>query len=898
MRRGLVVVASVLWAVSAQAATLRVPEEYGTIQAAMDASVAGDSVLVGPGIWRDVETRTISINGLPTTLCAALFWRDGVSIVGVLGPDHTVILTECDESQSTSVAVRADQPVGAQVSIAGLTLAGANADQILVNNASGGILSIENCVLRDGGLAVLTRGSTTLTDVLFAENGSGTKTACGIDIGLASLKLDRCRVELNEGPFLRFVEGPALEVADCTFANNREGPVLQVLGAARQPDVSIVRNWFGNNFAYDDAIALCLDMQGCRGDVASNVFCRNGPNGKGGPVIATRNFAGTGPSVRRNTFWASNLGEGAAVISRVVGPGALRANVFAGSTGGSATIHGSQAQDGCNLFWDNESPDFFNYTRRPTDIVADPQFCDPDGESFVVAASSPCLPENNFSECGPIGFGPAACQSTGQIPHVVTTQPQGLAVVVDGVVATAPDLAVWTQGTEHTIEVPTPQAGDPGTRFAYLDWSDGGDRAHTVLASTHLVEYSATFSAEHQLQTAAHGSGSAAGDGWFAEGELAEVEAVPALGFAFVGWTGTGSGSYSGGNNPATVTMNEPITQTATFVVGELPLTMLAEEGGAVTPESGDVTSFTDVEIEAIPDPGYRFVQWKGQGDGSYTGTDNPAAVTLSGPITQVAHFEPAAFSATLSLSDTDPYVHTGGPIGLGNVHLWVTCGTTEHGFQSIALKTAGSLHPLAFLPAPGVSASGAGTVLASIDGCPDGPVRLGSFLVNAPGEGSLCLDAAGAVSGLTVTDCRGATYSWPENVGFVGVNTDGGQPCGGGSGCDEIGPFAAPVGAPDVPPAPSMTRLAGIFPSPFSGETTVRFEAARPMEIRISVFDVSGRQVKRLRHGSVPAGRHSVDWDGRDASGTSAAAGIYFVRLQGDGVDETGKVTLLRERP
>ena len=159
---------------------------------------------------------------------------------------------------------------------------------------------------------------------------------------------------------------------------------------------------------------------------------------------------------------------------------------------------------------------------------------------------------------------------------------------------------------------------------------------------------------------------------------------------------------------------------------------MIAEGDGSVTPGNGQYVSFTSVEIEATPGPGHCFVQWKGQGSGSYTGTDNPATVTLSGPITQVAHFEPAAFGATLSLSDTDPYVHTGGPIGLGNVYLWVTCGSTERGLQSIALKTAGSLQPLAFLPAPGVSATGVGTVLASIDGCPDGPVRLGSFLVNA----------------------------------------------------------------------------------------------------------------------------------------------------------------------
>jgi hypothetical protein len=253
-------------------------------------------------------------------------------------------------------------------------------------------------------------------------------------------------------------------------------------------------------------------------------------------------------------------------------------------------------------------------------------------------------------------------------------------------------------------------------------------------------------------------------------------------------------------------------------------------------------SGFTRPSAPTSSDPGYRFVQWKGEGDGSHTGTDNPATVTLNGPITQVAHFEEAAFSATLSLSETDPYVHTGGSVGLGDVHLWVTCGSTERGLQSIALKTAGSLQPLAFLPAPGVSAAGTGSVLASIDGCPDGPVRLGRFLVNSPGEGSLCLDGRDVVAGLTITDCEGASYSWPENVGFVGVNTGGGQPCGGGTGCEEMDPFAVPVGTPEIEAPSIATRLAGIFPNPFSGETTVHFDAARPMAVRVSVFDVLRR--------------------------------------------------------
>ncbi len=531
----------------------------------------------------------------------------------------------------------------------------------------------------------------------------------------------------------------------------------------------------------------------------------------------------------------------------------------------------------------------------------------PEGEVREIFAS----PDPDFSFQRWVGTGrgsydgfsnPATVTLEGPIEQharfVPSFLPLTMNVVGGGVVR--PESGLQPRETSVSIEA-TPDDG-----WAFSHWLGAGVGSHSgALNPASVFMYGPISQTAVFVDATPHLTMNVVGSGFVApttgpQDVFTEVgiEATPDLGWEFDRWDGSGSGSYSGGRNPATVTMNEPITQTARFIVGELPLTVLAEEGGTVTPESGPVTSFTDVEIEAISDPGHRFVRWKGEGDGSYTGTDNPATVTLNGPITQVASFEPSAFSATLSLSDTDPYTHTGAAIGLGNVHLWVTCGTTEHGLRSVRLNAAGSLEPLAFLPAPGVAASGTGSVLASIDGCPDGPVRLGSFLVNSPGEGSLCLDVTGALPGLTITDCEGTVYSWPENVGFVGVHTGGGAPCGGGSGCEAIDSFAAPVGAPDVAAAPTDTRLAGIFPNPFGDGTTIEFEVARAMEVRLSVFDVGGRQVRVLREGSVPAGRHAVGWDGRDSGGRAVSAGVYFVRLTGDGLEQTEKVTVARGRP
>ena len=57
------------------------------------------------------------------------------------------------------------------------------------------------------------------------------------------------------------------------------------------------------------------------------------------------------------------------------------------------------------------------------------------------------------------------------------------------------------------------------------------------------------------------------------------MQAAPNGNYVFSGWLGTGAGSFTGSSNPATVTMNGPITQTASFSLA--PLQLLLESAMA-----------------------------------------------------------------------------------------------------------------------------------------------------------------------------------------------------------------------------------------------------------------------------------------------------------------------------
>jgi hypothetical protein len=68
--------------------------------------------------------------------------------------------------------------------------------------------------------------------------------------------------------------------------------------------------------------------------------------------------------------------------------------------------------------------------------------------------------------------------------------------------------------------------------------------------------------------------------------------------------------------------------------------------------------------------------------------------------------------------------------------------------------------------------------------------------------------------------------------------------------------------------------------PSPGSGSRRIRFALAREGAVSLEIFDVAGRRVARVFEGRLPAGRHTLAWDGRTQNGERPSAGIYFARL------------------
>ena len=165
----------------------------------------------------------------------------------------------------------------------------------------------------------------------------------------------------------------------------------------------------------------------------------------------------------------------------------------------------------------------------------------------------------------PTPKGTATPTPTLTVQVTVRTNPAGLAFTVDGTTHSSIQRFSWASGSTHTIGTTSPQNGGTGVRQVWMNWSDSGAISHTVAPTTNKT-YTATFKTQYQL-TMTHGTGGTVSpmSGWKNSGTTVSISAMPSNGYSFTGWTGSGTGSYSGLNNPASVTMGGPIAETATF---------------------------------------------------------------------------------------------------------------------------------------------------------------------------------------------------------------------------------------------------------------------------------------------------------------------------------------------
>ncbi|MBN2544083.1 hypothetical protein JXI42_14580 [bacterium] len=215
-------------------------------------------------------------------------------------------------------------------------------------------------------------------------------------------------------------------------------------------------------------------------------------------------------------------------------------------------------------------------------------------------------------------------------------------VRVDGTWWESPHTATWLSGTYHNIYAALVYTIDEQSRWIWDSWSDGGARGHNIvpveddtITALYLIQYRLTVLSSH---------GTPSGQGWYYAGAPATFRVSPdtildgGARYIYQSWTGTGAGSYTGPNNPWSVTMNNPITEHANWQT-QYYLTVFNGGRGTVTGEgwynagTGATFEVTPTLIESTATIRYIFDHWNGTGPGSYDGPANPGNCTMNGAI-------------------------------------------------------------------------------------------------------------------------------------------------------------------------------------------------------------------------------------------------------------------------
>lgn len=93
----------------------------------------------------------------------------------------------------------------------------------------------------------------------------------------------------------------------------------------------------------------------------------------------------------------------------------------------------------------------------------------------------------------------------------------------------------------------------------------------------------------------------------------------------------------------------------------------------------------------------------------------------------------------------------------------------------------------------------------------------------------------------------------------------------------------------------PRLSRLGVLWPNPFNREVHIGFAVPATLPVRLEIFDVAGRRVRRLFDGTIGAGEHSRVWDGRRDDGSVLPAGVYVARVEWDSFLASSKLVLQR---
>jgi len=127
-----------------------------------------------------------------------------------------------------------------------------------------------------------------------------------------------------------------------------------------------------------------------------------------------------------------------------------------------------------------------------------------------------------------------------------------------------------------------------------------------------------------------------------------------------------------------------------------------------------------------------------------------------------------------------------------------------------------------------------------------------------------------------------GTCYYWLQSLDIDGGN-------------QYYGPISVIYQSADTPApeVPLTTGISSLYPNPFNPLLYIAYDLSKAGEVKLEIFNARGQRVRDIGIGHLNAGRHKLQWDGRDAAGMPCSSGLYFIRVS-SGQDTSIRKALL----
>jgi len=242
-----------------------------------------------------------------------------------------------------------------------------------------------------------------------------------VSVRSAPLHVSGSRFERNAGRCIQTDHYPPpypVTIENCQFIRNRGSGFGVAMNLQYAANYVVEGCLFLENVAEVHPWGGSVRVAAGSGEIRHNVFAYDScyaASSLGAGVV----LEGGSTVVRNNTFVGCHATlNGVAFLAASGAVGTFTGNVVAYSTGGPAVrfVTGTSIVGGCNLLWANALGDFAGGVGRdPTDVTADPLFCDLENLDFTVRDDSPCVIPPTPS-CAPIGALGVGCGIVGLEP--------------------------------------------------------------------------------------------------------------------------------------------------------------------------------------------------------------------------------------------------------------------------------------------------------------------------------------------------------------------------------------------------------------------------------------------------------------------------------------------------